>query len=163
MGRSMAKAAAAHVHYTIRCVGGVVNCLVVTSLARTRSLAEIVTIGIVRRCLLGREAEATTQLDWPWKITATIRRPCYGPSCARDLKVLAGNCLPFAACTAFSSTFKPRPGPSGSAMYPSTGRSTFGHRRWPSSSNGRKYSVMMKFGIHAEAWTVAESAMVVEL
>src|SRR5215813_15114815 len=53
---------------------------------------------------------------------------CYGPSSARDLKVLAGNRLPFAARTAFSSTFKPRPGPSGSAMYPSTGRSTFGHR-----------------------------------
>src|SRR5262245_23121792 len=88
---------------------------------------------------------------------------CYGPSSARDLKVLAANRLPFAARTAFSSTFKPRPGPSGSAMYPSTGRSTFGHRRWPSSSNGRKYSVMMKFGIHAEAWTVADSAMVVEL
>src|SRR6516164_2111932 len=127
------------------------------------SPAEIITIGIVRRYLLGCEAEAAAQLDWPWKITATIRRPCYGPSSARDLKVLAGNCLPFAARTAFSSTLKPRPGPSGNAMYPSTGRSTFGHSRWPSSSNGRKYSVMMKFGIQAEAWTVAESAMVVEL
>jgi hypothetical protein len=73
--------------------------------------------------------EAAAQLDWPWKITATIRRPCYGPSSARDLKVLAGNWLPFAARTAFSSTLKPRPGPSGSAMYPSTGRSTFGHSR----------------------------------
>jgi hypothetical protein len=46
---------------------------------------------------VGRVAEAAAQFDWPWKIAATIRRPCYGPSSARDLKVLAGNCLPFAA------------------------------------------------------------------
>jgi hypothetical protein len=90
-------------------LGGVINYPVVTSLARTGSPAEIMTI--VRRCLLGHEVEAAAQLDWPWKITARIRRPCYGPSSARDLKVLAGNCLPFAARTAFSSTLKPRPGP----------------------------------------------------
>jgi hypothetical protein len=36
--------------------------LVVTSLARTESPAEIMTIGIVRRCLLGREIEATARL-----------------------------------------------------------------------------------------------------
>src|SRR5262249_54653544 len=88
---------------------------------------------------------------------------CYGPSSVRDLKVLGGSRLLFAARTAFAWTFNPRPGPSGTARYPSPGRSTFGHRRWPSSSNGRKYSVIMKFGIHAEAWTVADSAMVVEL
>src|SRR5262245_22266659 len=87
----------------------------------------------------------------------------YGPSSSSDRKVLGGNCFPIAARTAPSSTFKPRPGPSGSAMYPSTGRRTFGHKRWPSCSNGRKYSVMMKFGMQAEAWTVADRAMVVEL
>src|SRR5262245_38238182 len=88
---------------------------------------------------------------------------CYGPSSAGDLNVLAGNAWPLAARTALSSTLKPRPASCGSAMYPFTGRSAFGQSRWPSSSNGRKYSVMMKFGMQADACTVALSAMVVEL
>src|SRR5262249_49946062 len=94
---------------------------------------------------------------------ARCARPCYGPSSARDLKVLAGNCLPFAARTAFSSTLKPRPGPSGSAMYPSPGRSTLEHMRWPSSWNGKKYSVMINLGIHGEGGGGGEGAMVVDL
>src|SRR5215469_746331 len=98
-----------------------------------------------------------------WSRRAARKDINYGPSSSRDLKVLAGNCFPLAARRAVSSTFKPRPGPSGSAMYPSTGRSTFGHRRRPSSSNGRKYSVIMKFGMQADAWTEADSARVVEL
>src|SRR5439155_5850566 len=96
------------------------------------------------------------------KFESRFRKAGYGPSSSGDLKVLAGNSLPLAARTALSSTLKPRPGPCGSATYPSTGRNASGHSRWPSSTNGRKYSVMMKVGMHADACTVALSAMVVE-
>src|ERR1700730_2079514 len=73
--------------------------------------------------------------EWASPLRPTCYRPVclsvfrYGPSSSSDLKVLAGNCIPFAALTAFSSTLMPRPGPSGSAIYPSTGLSAFGHRR----------------------------------
>src|SRR5262249_18276602 len=49
------------------------------------------------------------------------------------------------------------------AINPGTGNKTVGHGRRPRSAKGRKSSVMIKFGRQAEAWTVAESAMVVEL
>ena len=87
----------------------------------------------------------------------------YGPSSASGRKLRAGKGLPFSALMTCSLTVKPSPGPSGSSIYPFTGLSTSGQIRRLISSKGRKYSVIMKFGMQAAACTVAESDIVVEL
>ena len=102
--------------------------------------------------------EPVSSLRFPARLSLESRkRRRYGPSSAIDRKLRAGNGLAGLARSAVSSTSSPSPGPVGRAIYPSTGLSTFGHRRWLISSNGRKYSVMMKFGMQAAACTVADS------
>jgi hypothetical protein len=55
---------AAHVHYAVRCVGGVANSWS-SPVWPAPDRQPKSTIRIVRRRLLGREVEAAARLDWP--------------------------------------------------------------------------------------------------